>query len=121
MEIKPTYVTFEQAKLLKEKGFNEYCSAYYDNKKELYTCRIGKCKNSIDIEVVSAPEQWQVVEFLRIKHDIFISIEPNEKRKFKFNIYTDKVLQVNNLQISIAETPQEAYSAAFDYILTKLI
>ena len=29
MEIKPTYVTFEQAKLLKEKGFNVNCLNAY--------------------------------------------------------------------------------------------
>jgi hypothetical protein len=29
MEIKPTYVTFEQAKLLKEKGFDEECNRFY--------------------------------------------------------------------------------------------
>ena len=28
-EIKPTYVTFEQAKWLKEKGFDEECNKFY--------------------------------------------------------------------------------------------
>jgi hypothetical protein len=31
MEIKPTYVTFEQAKLLKEKGFDVECIYHYEN------------------------------------------------------------------------------------------
>lgn len=36
-EIKPTHVTFEQAKLLKEKGFDEICSAIYETEKEIHS------------------------------------------------------------------------------------
>jgi len=30
MDIQPIYVNFEQAKLLKEKGFNELCTGTYE-------------------------------------------------------------------------------------------
>lgn len=36
MEIKSTYVSFEQAKLLKEKSFNEKCFNYYTSSGEQY-------------------------------------------------------------------------------------
>lgn len=77
----------------------------------------GCSKDRGYFETYSAPEQWQVIEWLRVEHGIFISIEPTEKRAFKFNIYTDKVVSVKNIQLATAETPQGAYSEAFDYLI----
>jgi hypothetical protein len=83
-----------------------------------------------------APEQWQVVEWLLQNHGIFVRINPTiiEYNKSKddikwcfdvFNLQTylkngkvwgaeHKGIYSNN---TYYETPQEAYSAAFDYIL----
>ena len=114
MEIKPMYVTFEQAKWLKEKGFTEKVHQYYQfirNKSSklnetwqflqssflvresdaamfpdegvngvvvsAYSDRIFRdynFKNSEDF--ISAPEQWQVVEWALQVHKIFISVMP---------------------------------------------
>ncbi len=109
MEIKPTHVTFEQAKWLKEKGFDFYVPNIYNEK------------------VLSTPEQWQVVEWLRVEKDIYVVSHFNTLfLKGKYNILIHKIsLQTicpmpNKIQ-SGYDSPQEAYSAAFDYILNNLI
>jgi hypothetical protein len=124
-EIKPTYVTFEQAKWLKEKGFNEPCDSIYKEDGEFQSYKnFGDIrthfKNSEPINPktwhrydTSAPEQWQVVEWLRINHGIWIWVEnyPNEDN------FTPQIPKANLSKIlGYYKSPQEAYSAAFDYI-----
>jgi hypothetical protein len=129
-EIKPTYVTFEQAKWLKEKGFDEPCTALFiheiiqgntewdilelfernnnDTYEFLLSCDMDWQKNYL------RPEQWQVVEWLRVNHGIWIYCKYQKRGKIIFVI---EDLQGNNITISPdLNSPQEAYSAAFDYI-----
>jgi len=122
IKIEPTYVTFEQAKLLKEKDFDLLVNAYFsdngreehlqDKYKANYNCRV-----SVGL-THSKPEQWQVVEWLRVKHkiDVMIGRTLNKKHTYHYSIFTDDVYTSQEF-----ETPQEAYSSAFDYILTNLI
>jgi hypothetical protein len=131
-EIKPTYVTFEQAKWLKEKGFDEPCTALFiheiiqgntewdilelfernnnDTYEFLLSCDMDWQKNYL------RPEQWQVVEWLRVNHGIWISVQQDVN---KYDAYIKnkkydrtKVQHVTNQ----FNSPQEAYSTAFDYI-----
>jgi len=129
MEIKPTYVTFEQSKWLKKKGFDLLTYAYY-NGLNFYT---GEYKNHSkttigDTEMhkrligyISAPEQWQVVEWLHLNHNIWISVDMVEKDSFFYSInkHDWEVKQI--IFSDDFETPQEAYSAAFDYVLNNLL
>jgi hypothetical protein len=142
MSIKPTYVTFEQAKLLKEKGFDVECKYYFDIEFKELTFHIGDVgdtyKNSELVDKISAPEQWQVIEWLRIKHGVWIYALPcadiidDKTSTFKPNgkwiSHCDDVtinkpmVASDTIFISLEfNSPQEAYSAAFDYVLTKLI
>jgi hypothetical protein len=126
-KIEPTYVTFEQDKRLKEKGFNENCNGHLVIK----TGGIGKGKqfihegrldyDDIYLEYVeeNIPEQWQVVEWLRVNHGIWIEvIETDLFQKYFFQI---KRKDNTRLKDGDFNSPQEAYSAAFDYILNNLI
>jgi hypothetical protein len=121
-EIKPTYVTFEQAKWLKEKGFKGR-SRYYGGSGELvevpniieYDYR--HTNNEMQRFRWEAPEQWQVCEWLRVKYGIWIYVLPYSTL---FRPYAEEL--VDNDKFGKWEghkysTPQEAYSAAFDYIL----
>ena len=76
MEIKPTYVSFEQAKLLKEKGFNVRLKKVYNILGELWDSHYQYMENSNPDcgAVCVAPEQWVVVEWFRLKHGIWINI-----------------------------------------------
>ncbi len=84
-EIKPAYVTREQAKRLKEKEFDLPTYAYYSGL-NFYT---GEYKNHSQTTIgdtpmhkmligyTSAPEQWQVVEWAFQKYQYSIEVEMN--------------------------------------------
>jgi hypothetical protein len=130
-EIKPTYVTFEQAKWLKEKGFNEECFSYYSVEysrgREIFfwsnKLPISETyQNSfVREDAWTAPEQWQVVEWLRVNHGIWVeSLHRGDMGDFIFKVVE---LNENNwkkhphyIHNEGFNSPQEAYSAAFDYI-----
>jgi hypothetical protein len=127
MEIKPKYVTFDQAKWLKEKGFDYHelfqdFADYYD----YYDRSIqGRCHESDfsedkfpDDKWIPVPEQWQVVEWLKDNQDIWVCVDREEGSAYwKFNI---RLLQLNGHKYGgfggEFNSPKEAYSAAFDYI-----
>lgn len=124
MEIKPKYITFEQAKLLKEKGFNTTTSAFYfeEDKSFFKTIEVNTEKG-----IILAPEQWQVIEWLRVKHSIWIHVYYlTENKCWGWDCYKYEKENglLNEPAISFKmnlQSPQEAYSAAFDYIFKNLI
>jgi transposase len=137
MNIQPAYVTFEQAKRLKEKGFNLLCFYYYENKilKEPYLENGSSTDTEFKVnlsdlleyfnkhsELISAPEQWQVIEWLRSNHEIWVVAFP-ELLNGNIVRYYPSIFQkgVGEDIEQYFDTPQEAYSAAFDYILKQLI
>jgi hypothetical protein len=139
-EIKPAYVTREQANQLKEKEFDIPTYAYYYGL-NFYT---GEYKNHSQTTIgdtemhkrligyISAPEQHQVVEWLRVNHGIWIPINPKREKINGVNEmwYDAEVWKLEPDEIKgygwnelaeTFETPQEAYSAAFNYVLNNLI
>ena len=141
-------VTYEIAKWLKEKGFDQNINNAWFNRVGNY---LGICNVKEDgtqvtysntyssAELVTreyyneccsyrycAPEQWQVVEWLRVNHGIWISSYPTSNpKKCQFRIYQNN----NGVMGQVYDdymgkefnSPQEAYSSAFDFVLTKLI
>lgn len=130
-----TYVDFNTAKLLKEKcDFDVYQPNQYikgGNPTTLYNYSESQC--SLFNDVYYAPEQWQVVEFFRLNYGIWVYA--CEMKYGWWATIKDKSFKPihcthtqDNERLYIAEesgtwykSPQEAYSAAFDYILKKLI
>jgi hypothetical protein len=127
-EIKPTYITFEQAKWLKEKGFDESCRMLINGAYEPFHLNLIETQyfqnNSVLLkDCYSAPEQWQVVEWLRINHGIWISVGNvySEYTHWAYGIGKENkgmILPFREGQDNhdYFNSPQEAYSAAFDYI-----
>jgi hypothetical protein len=125
MEIKPTYVTFEQAKLLFDKSFpraTEDTAVYIlSDSSRVYS--LNAIKEGL---FYHAPEQHQVVEWLRVNHDIHITYDIGltgyygliKYRHSKGSLYLSKWV---NEQENPFKSPQEAYSAAFDYVLNNLL
>ena len=80
--INEDYVSFEIAKLLKEKGFNEPCNAFYEYKKKLYHDMDKYFPNGMknsdhdkeNNKGISAPTHQRAMKWLRTVHNI--SIEP---------------------------------------------
>jgi hypothetical protein len=118
-KIEPTYTTFEQAKWLKEKKFKGR-SRYYGGSGELVEVPniiendYRHTNNEMQRFRWEAPEQWQVVEWLRVNHGIWVSIRVSNN---KFNLLVTNLSGDILFNDSAFNTPQEAYSAAFDYIL----
>jgi hypothetical protein len=85
---------------------------------------------------VKIPEQWQVIEWLRLNHGIWVSVDWMSRVKpYESGYYchlrgtTKKLNQDNFIVINdtlnpgyeVFNLPQEAYLAAFDYVLNNLI
>lgn len=97
MEIKPIYCSFEQAKLFKEKGLLQYDKNDY----------------------LERPQQWEITEWLRINHGIWVSVGySGDKTVYMMTTNLNGDILWNEKGFN---SPQEAYSAAFDYVLKELI
>jgi hypothetical protein len=155
-KIEPEYVTFEQAKWLKEKGFNLPTTHYYfedgefkehslkgtngyygeeyefnlsdfnENWNDKFLTKksgdrcFGCSKDTEYFKTYSAPEQWQVVEWLRVNHGIWVYTKPvlDEDGEWIFKSYIKLMndFKAKEYQTKLCREPQEAYNAAFDYI-----
>jgi hypothetical protein len=146
-KIEPAYVSFEQAKSLKEKGFNIITRTAYDFKtyqpsniyeENLEIIPNAKNYSNSEYKRYPRPEQWQVVEWLRLNHGIWVYASPyysrpddNKTGKWIFEGFEPEVYFIKELEVgeeisttfflATYEHPQKAYSAAFDYILKELI
>ena len=128
MEIKPAYVTFEQAKWFKEKGLIANCKRYWvkysnteykemsDNQYEDLDREIGIGSNLI----ISKYEQWQVVEWLRVNHGIWITVTSISQESWQWHI-TKPGDSLGKLYEEDFYSPTEAYEAAIEYCLRNLI
>ena len=71
------YVSFEVAKLLKEKGFDEGCDKFYPiNGGEVEELTLDEL-NYHRSEFIKAPTHQMAMKWLREVHNIFILIEPH--------------------------------------------
>lgn len=131
--IERTYVTLSQAKLLNEKGFDVPCRmCVADNdERPLPFNSLGR-----DLHVnskhpyYSAPEQWELVEWLRVNHGIWVYVDFLGSWRYVIVKLEDNSRREGHFQRSADgdsffvterfDSPQEALSAAFDYILKNL-
>ena len=115
--IQPTYATFEQAKLLKEKEWQQRTKMVWLDflgKQHLREVNLSLELNNAEYD---APEQWQIVEWLRVKHGIWVYTDFLGSWKYVIVKLKDN----SRRTIEGFNSPQEAYTAAFDYILKELI
>ena len=124
--IKEDYVSFETAKLLKEKGFNEcFCSkSYYANEQV-------DIKHNTDNhfeEICLAPTLQMAMKWLREVHKIHIQIWILEGKGYWFDIekilnaqYKHKSLYSTGLKDIYFDTYEQACETAIKYSLENLI
>lgn len=115
-EINPAYVSFEQAKWLAPyKQFNNLESVYVlTDPSRVYSREFIR-----EGLFYSAPEQWQVVEWLRIKHGIWVWVRPYKDHAADNNDPIQHQMNVYKRGVTVSKefnSHEEAYSAAFDYI-----
>ena len=129
-KIKPNYITFEQAKLLKEKGFEVKVRPMYYFEKSIKSGSYMYNPNGV-LELCSMPlvglkNGWvdaitisDMVEWLRLNHGIWIYV--------KLGYGHEYVIQSTSAPFTFIasegmfKSPEEAYSAAFDYILKEVL
>lgn len=134
-----TPVSFELAKLLKEKGFDEVCQQWYSVEGGLYyQDEFDNNRGFIPVCECEAPTIAEVVMWLYEKHGIWIDVYYNSKYKSWDYEYTninwsqeevDKKLEedIHNLLDNIFNakikynSPTEAYEAAIEFTLENLI
>ena len=130
------YVSFETAKLLKEKGFDEYCPLWYNLDKPLegpfFYKEIGWYgHNSYDYNgkrIVSAPTLQMAMKWLREVHKVHISIYPfnrelpvTDEFYYTCDIATSKLSSKEGHLRGVWKTYEEATEAALKYCLENLI
>lgn len=118
------YVSFETAKLLKEKGFNGLCTTYYD----CFTTDNFHCGyeptdfNSIDTKIrniVAAPTLQMAMKWLRKVHKIDMWVEcHNSNRRYKGYIHSE---QRGDEALFYEDSYEEACEAAIKHCLENLI
>jgi len=137
--MEPKYITFEQAKFFSSKELDIDCTSFYvkpncklfsvdehgrhysikNTPKKLY--KLGEHFVLKDKNVILAPEQHQVVDWLRVTHDIHVFyLFEIETKKYSWEIWDDKKEQNHSYNSNSSKwnfnSPKEAYSAGFDYI-----
>ena len=118
-----TYVSFEIAKLLKEKEFDKRTPmVWLDSlgKQHLREMHISLLLNNAEY---NAPTIAEVVMWIYEKHGIWVEVNLPLYKGFGYTIL--KIIYNTTFLHKISdeefETPTEAYTAAINYCLTKLI
>jgi len=116
------YVSFETAKLLKEKGFDERAKSYYtESGLEGYMLALKATKNTeLDNRFISRPTLQMAMKWLREVHNIYIDIRRN------LNIFNFRYLIQNNSKLDsysdwMYHSYEEACEAAIKYCLENLV
>ena len=139
--IEEDYVSFETAKLLKEKGFDWDCKQVYDLVRP-QSCADGKMydnfpdenPNAYD-ELVSAPTLQMTMKWLREVHHLFIGVEPRlsftdyywitanvYRVRKKYSLYhVEPVDDYSCVACCDGDSFEDACGAAIKYCLEKLI
>lgn len=119
--IEEAYCSFEIAKLLKEKGFDEPCNHYYENNNLMFSSSL-KGRNSYQTNTCSAPTHQMAMAWLREMHYLWIDIDQLTNYKWAWSIWL-----MNDANFKMGETSQvtsnykEAVEAALKYALENLV
>lgn len=123
------YVSFETAKLLKKKGFDEVCYRIYDTKeKELFgTDGIEFQNHEIDEETITAPTLQMACKWLRVEHNILLFLLPaqeNGKLVYLVEVWNwneEEGIYESTYAPMPRKEPEKACEAAIKYCLENLI
>lgn len=125
--IKEDYISFETAKLLKEKGFDERVTSYFtDEGLEGYMFGIGRKSNSeLEDCFYSRPTLQMVMRWLREVHSIDISIdirfwtddEGVDVKSWRYTVYRADEIE----DFGQSDTYEDACEEAIKYCLENLV
>jgi hypothetical protein len=121
--MEPKYIDLDRDKWLKEMGFDKWLDTYSEKNHMLS----GWLENDLYIDEVELPIELinsLIVEWLRVNHGIWIQVSISRYGMFYCNILQNQPTKNIDVpmsyemicQLNDYNTPQEAYSAAFNYI-----
>lgn len=121
--IQESYCSFEVAKLLKEKGFDEPCRAYFINDLDDYIrCAVEITNKNCSNNQILMPTHQMAMAWLREEHNIFIIIEPRshiaKTSTYMFGMWIKSTYEQHFERFFSYE---EAVEAALKYALKNLI
>jgi hypothetical protein len=125
------YVSFETAKLLKEKGFDWKTAECYSPHGGVYRFSYGIAE-ICGIEQYPMPTQQMACRWLREEHKIDISVTPDDgswwikvtELESWSAVFNGKVLNSDDIKYAYegdTSTKEDCYEAALQYVLTNLI
>lgn len=144
--IEPSYVSFEIAKLLKEKGFDVPCTSYYElalttnedsqdgfsgpfgwkegelNRQQGYFIN-GDKQSDVSNEawfLCAAPELWCVQQWLLVTHNLWTPITSRSQESWQCHV-TGIGEPLGKLYFEDLNSPQEALEEGIKYCLNNLI
>lgn len=124
------YVSFEVAKLLKEKGFNWDCITYYVNSEpnDIKYSMLFENNNTWEDRCCSAPTHQMAYKWLREVHKVHISIYPFNRELpvidefyYTCDIATNELSSKEGHLRGVWKTYEEAVEVALKYTLENLI
>jgi len=123
--IEEAYVSFETAKLLKEKGFDEPCVWAYDPNGASFAKSYSEPKNSeLNEYEYSKPTQQMAMRWLREVYKIFIEVYVDKAYNSKDIIFNTEIWNENLNSVwrtGCLTTYEQACEAAVKYCLENLI
>ena len=124
--IEERYVSAELAEMLREKCFDIPCRTFYTKYGDLrHSDGIFADFNSTQQEVTSAPTQQMVIDWLELKHNIFIAVAPRpttmDYKRITAYVYKIKERGYSIISFIDAGSRRDAIDAAIKYSLGKII
>lgn len=116
--IEEQYVSFETAKLAKEKGFNEPCRHYYlngakeVNNETIMIYDLPYPYNSTDKNYFAAPTQSLLARWLREKHKLFIEVTVDSIRLIREG--DSKIVNLKNADYTNNKEEFRSYEEAME-------
>ena len=133
--MREAYVKFETAKLLKEKGFTEFCLYYFQGDSPIRTCSQDRScyewnNNHMGEEWYSCPTQQMAMSWLREAKNIHImptiGCDVDRTPRIFYGIVIALFNDYGNIDYRTTDeneydSPEEAIEAALEYVLKNLI
>ena len=88
--MKETLISFETAKLAKEKGFNMECPKYWSNTGHAPEVIENKYNSDLSIYEFQAPTQSLLQKWIREEHRIFLNSITGYELDTRFQVYYEK-------------------------------
>lgn len=116
--IKERYCSFEVAKLLKEKGFNEDCRDSYDWGGNFH---LNTSANNGSIKKIAAPTQSMAIDWLREVYHLHITVFSSSQESWMYRVTKPHQTLEEGCYGEDYTSYEEACEAAIKYCLENLI